>query len=303
MKKFIAIICGLWTTTACAALPDSIVRPVNSHFTYDIGSSIIANTYLTPLKYTGWGMRIGYDRTQAMKFRPEHMVQRITAGIDLDRTLNPAGNAKMWRLTGDFDYGITYRMRLPQNITVAGGLSTGIDLGVIYNTRNGNNPVAVEAAWTINITGALMWHHTLLGKSYCSHTARQYRLQEYSSHPAMANYFTRYPSGDHSGLAHCAWWGNYFRMENLLTADISFRSHRASSGLPKQYPLDTRQQHHDSRGHMCRGNWHRRHMDVAEPIQRHQRRRAHNIRNLLIHYHYEDIHPCYYIPAAFRSLR
>ncbi len=206
MKKFIAIICGLWTTTACAALPDSIVRPVNSHFTYDIGSSIIANTYLTPLKYTGWGMRIGYDRTQAMKFRPEHMVQRITAGIDLDRTLNPAGNAKMWRLTGDFDYGITYRMRLPQNITVAGGLSTGIDLGVIYNTRNGNNPVAVEAAWTINITGALMWHHTLLGKSYCSHTARQYRLQEYSSHPAMANYFTRYPSAT-TAASHTAHGG------------------------------------------------------------------------------------------------
>lgn len=223
MKKFIAIICGLWTTTACAALPDSIVRPVNSHFTYDIGSSIIANTYLTPLKYTGWGMRIGYDRTQAMKFRPEHMVQRITAGIDLDRTLNPAGNAKMWRLTGDFDYGITYRMRLPQNITVAGGLSTGIDLGVIYNTRNGNNPVAVEAAWTINITAALMWHHTLLGKKLLLTYRPTIPITGVFFSPDYGELFYEISLGDHSGLAHCAWWGNYFRMENLLTADISDR--------------------------------------------------------------------------------
>lgn len=222
MKKFIAIICGLWATTACAALPDSIVRPVNSHFTYDIGSSIIANTYLTPLKYTGWGMRLGYDRTQAMKFRPEHMVQRITAGIDLDRTLNPAGNAKMWRLTGDFDYGITCRMRLPQNITVAGGLSTGIDLGVIYNTRNGNNPVAVEAAWTINITGALMWHHTLLGKKLLLTYRPTIPITGVFFSPDYGELFYEISLGDHSGLAHCAWWGNYFRMENLLTADISF---------------------------------------------------------------------------------
>jgi len=26
--------------------------------------------------------------------------------------------------------------------------------------------------------------------------------------------------GNHSGLAHCAWWGNYFRMENFVTADL-----------------------------------------------------------------------------------
>ncbi|MDE7407810.1 MAG: hypothetical protein K2M76_05260, partial [Muribaculaceae bacterium] len=24
---------------------------------------------------------------------------------------------------------------------------------------------------------------------------------------------------NHSGLAHCAWWGNYFRLDNLVTAD------------------------------------------------------------------------------------
>lgn len=222
MKKFIAIICGLWATMACAAQPDSIVRPVNSHFTYDIGSSLIANTYLTPLKYTGWSMRLGYDRTQAMKFHPEQLVQRITAGLDIDRTLNPAGNARMWRLAGDFDYGITYRTRLPYDITVAGGLSTGIDLGVIYNTRNGNNPVAVEAAWTINITGALMWHHTLLGKKLLLTYRPTIPLTGVFFSPDYGELFYEISLGNHSGLAHCAWWGNYFRMENLLTADISF---------------------------------------------------------------------------------
>lgn len=27
--------------------------------------------------------------------------------------------------------------------------------------------------------------------------------------------------GNHAGLAHCGWWGNHFRIDNLLAADIS----------------------------------------------------------------------------------
>lgn len=70
---------------------------------------------------------------------------RLTAGIDLNRTDNPAKNATMWRLVADFSWGMTYRFKLPHNITLAGGGSTSLDLGCVYNARNGNNPVAVEA--------------------------------------------------------------------------------------------------------------------------------------------------------------
>ena len=30
--------------------------------------------------------------------------------------------------------------------------------------------------------------------------------------------------GDHSGLAHAAWWGNYFKLDDQLTADLHFGS-------------------------------------------------------------------------------
>jgi hypothetical protein len=207
----------------CAdAQPDSIVRPVNSHFTYNVGSAQIANTYLTPLKYTGWGMRIGYDRTQAMRSRSEHFVQQIATGVELDRTDNPAKNASLWRLVGDFTYGVTYRQRLPYDFTLAGGLSTGIDLGVVYSTRNGNNPVAVEAAWTVNLTGAAMWHHTILGKKVLLTYRPTLPFAGVFFSPDYGELFYEISLGNHGNLAHGAWWGNYFRMENLVTADITF---------------------------------------------------------------------------------
>ncbi|WP_300301330.1 DUF3316 domain-containing protein [uncultured Muribaculum sp.] len=225
MKKFILLLAGMLSAYGVKAsepaMPDSIVRPVTSHFTYSIGSALIANTYLTPLKYHGWGMLLGYDRTQAMRLRPEKLVQRIAAGLDIDRTENPAGNASMWRLTGDFSYGVNYRWRLPYEITVAGGVSTGIDLGVVYNNRNGNNPVAVEAAWTVNVTGAVMWRHTLVGKKVLFTYRPTIPLTGVFFSPDYGELFYEISLGNHSGLAHCAWWGNYFRMENLLTADIA----------------------------------------------------------------------------------
>jgi hypothetical protein len=206
------------------AQPDSIVRPVNSHFTYNIGSARIANTYLTPLTYTGWGMRLGYDRTQAMRTRSNRFVQQIAAGFDLDRTDNPAKNASLWRLVGDFTYGVTYRWRMPYDFTLHAGLSTGLDLGVVYSDRNGNNPVAVEAAWTVNLTGAAMWHHTILGKKVLLTYRPTLPFAGVFFSPDYGELFYEISLGNHSNLAHGAWWGNYFRMENLITADITLGS-------------------------------------------------------------------------------
>ena len=221
---FISLVTCISGLYAADTQPDSIVRPVNSHFSANIGSATIANTYLTPLKYSGWGMRLDYERTQAMRLCNDRFVQRIAACLDLDHTDNPAKNASMWRLTTDFTYGVTYRWRFPYSITIAAGVSTGVDLGVVYNDRNGNNPVAVEAAWTINATAAVMWRHSFWGKKVLFTYRPTLPLTGVFFSPDYGELFYEISLGNHSGLAHCAWWGNYFRMENLITADIAFGS-------------------------------------------------------------------------------
>lgn len=196
------------------------LRPVTSSYTYEIGGATLANTYLTPLKYKGWDMALNYERMQAMKFNPEKWVMRLTAGIDLNRTDNPAKNATMWRLVADFSWGMTYRFKLPHNITLAGGGSTSLDLGCVYNARNGNNPVAVEAAWTVNLTGYASWNVKIGRLSVTLRYQPTIPLTGVFFSPDYGELFYEIYLGNHSGLAHCAWWGNYFRMENLVTADM-----------------------------------------------------------------------------------
>lgn len=219
-RLLLSILCVMLSAMAFAQDEPATLRPVTSSYTYEIGEATLANTYLTPLKYKGWDMALNYERMQAMKFNPEKWVMRLTAGIDLNRTDNPAKNATMWRLVADFSWGMTYRFKLPHNITLAGGGSTSLDLGCVYNARNGNNPVAVEAAWTVNLTGYASWNVNIGRLPVTLRYQPTIPLTGVFFSPDYGELFYEIYLGNHSGLAHCAWWGNYFRMENLVTADL-----------------------------------------------------------------------------------
>lgn len=219
-RLLLSILCVMLSAMAFAQDEPTTLRPVTSSYTYEIGGATLANTYLTPLKYKGWDMALNYERMQAMKFNPEKWVMRLTAGIDLNRTDNPAKNATMWRLVADFSWGMTYRFKLPHNITLAGGGSTSLDLGCVYNARNGNNPVAVEAAWTVNLTGYASWNVKIGRLPVTLRYQPTIPLTGVFFSPDYGELFYEIYLGNHSGLAHCAWWGNYFRMENIVTADM-----------------------------------------------------------------------------------
>lgn len=214
-----------------AAGAQEVIRPVTSAFMLEGGGASITNTYLSPLRYSGWNTSFGYERMQAMRARPEDLVMRLTSTLNLDRTENPAKNASMWRLTGEFSWGMARRFRLPYGITLGVGGSTSLDLGCIYSTRNGNNPVAVEAAWTVNVTGYAAWNTRVLNCPLTLRYQPTIPLTGVFFSPEYGELFYEIYLGDTSGLAHAAWWGNYFRMENLLTADFRFGATALRIGL------------------------------------------------------------------------
>ena len=222
----LSLLLGVMSLPLLAAAGDSIevkpLRPVLSAYMIDGGGARLVNTYLTPLKYSGWATAFNYERMQAMKFSPDRWVMLLRAGVTLNRTQNPAHNATMWRLTGEFSWGMMHRWRLPYGITLAAGGSTGLDLGCLYSTRNGNNPVAVEAAWTVNLTGYAAWNCRIGRLPVTLRYQPVLPVAGVFFSPEYGELFYEISLGDDDGLAHAAWWGNYFRMENLVTADLHF---------------------------------------------------------------------------------
>lgn len=200
-----------------------VVRPVFAAYTVESGSARLADTYLTPLKYDGWHAAFDYQRYQAMSFAPDDWTMRLHLGLSLDKTDNPARNATMWGLMLSADWGMMRKFRpFAADLTLAVGASTGIEAGCLYNARNGNNPASAKGAWTVNLTG------------FASYRAKIGRLPVTVTYqptlpvagvffaPDYGELYYEIYLGDHSGLVHGAWWGNYFKLDNSLAADLHF---------------------------------------------------------------------------------
>lgn len=223
-ERLISLLAGLLLCTIGCRADDGetapALRPVHASYMAGIGSGHAADTYLSPLQYCGISFSLDYERHQAMRFDPEHWTMRLAAGIEGMHTENPARNATIWMGMLRLSWGMSHRWQLPANITIAAGGSTGLNLGCLYSERNSNNPASAKASWTVNLTGCAIWKHRFgrLPVTFAWQptipVAGVFFALEYGQ-----LYYEIY-LGERSGLAHFGWWGNYFAMENLVTADL-----------------------------------------------------------------------------------
>lgn len=226
MRAAIIISVILTAFAAKGADNDNTLRPVAAAYTFEVGSSHLCDTYLTPLKYSGQSYAISYERMQAMKFAPEDRVMRLETRLGLNRGENPARNATMWDLDLEFGWGMMRRFEIENvaGLKIYGGGSTTLDAGAMYLARNGNNPVAAKAAWTLNLTGAAVYNFIIRRLSVCLRYQPTLPVTGVFFSPDYGELYYEIYIGNHKGLVHGAWWGNYFRLDNLLTADLRFGS-------------------------------------------------------------------------------
>lgn len=208
---------------ACAGVKAQ-ERPVLSAYGVEVGTSHIADTYLTPLHYNGTSYAMSYERMQAMKFNPEDWVMQLNTRVLFDNTENPARNATMLNL--EVEAGWAMMRRWNGIVGCAPGLSIGIGPGtslrggVLYLSRNGNNPASAKGAWTVN-ANAFAAYNMRIGKLPV--TFRYELMLPVTGAffaPEYGQLYYEIWLGNRSGVVQPVWWGNYFRMDNLLTADL-----------------------------------------------------------------------------------
>lgn len=199
-----------------------ILRPVAASYTLAVGSLRLNDTYLTPLEYTGSSYSFTYERFQAMKFSPEKWVQnlRITAGFGT--TQNPARNADMLTTGLSASWGMLRKWNIPQvnGLSLsAGGMVEG-NIGALYLSRNGNNPVTAKASVTLAPAGLAVYNFKI--------NRLPVTLFWQTSLPLLGAFFSQQYGelyyeiylGDKKGLARFASPASYFRFCNTVAADL-----------------------------------------------------------------------------------
>jgi hypothetical protein len=219
---FCACVVAIFATAQNA--DEQPLRPVISAFTVEAGTSHLADTYLTPLRYSGWHTAFRYERMQAMKFNPEKWVMQLDLQIDGNHATNYAGIA-MWH--ADLNAGWSMMRRFSpfsaaQALTLGIGPGTSLNLGALYLKRNGNNPVAAKGAWTVNASGYAAYNFKLGKLPVTLRYEVTLPVTGIFFAPDYGELYYEIWLGNTSGLVRPAWWGNYFNLDNYLTADLHF---------------------------------------------------------------------------------
>ena len=226
MKQIILTIALILLGLEAYALPlgesdsTNILRPVNASYALQIGSIQNTDTYLSPIKYKGWNIGFNYQRRQALKFNPGNWISQLRIDLDINKTLNVAKNAAMWYAGVDFCYSILRRWKLSKGFSLGIGPSAELNGGCLYLNRNGNNPASAKASITINADGYAAWNGNICNLPITLRYQASIPITGIFFSPDYGELYYEIYLGNHSGLCHWAWPGNFFRLRHWLTADI-----------------------------------------------------------------------------------
>lgn len=199
---------------------------VNSATMIGIGKYNLLDTYLTPgaggRTYTGPGIRVLNERMKMTRLADGRISRQQIVSVDAAKTENAAASAT--DIAGFIDYTLGYHYHLPQLLPelklLAGGAVHGMG-GFIYNTRNGNNPVAAKADVDLNISAMAIYRWRV--KDYPITLRYQISLPFVGvmfSPRYGQSYYEIFDLGNSSGTVRLNAFHNKLAVRNYLTIDL-----------------------------------------------------------------------------------
>lgn len=214
----------------------TVVRPVTSAFMLEGGSAHRADTYLSPIRYSGWRAAFGYERFQAMRFDPQRWVMALNIDVNIDATQNRARNSTMWGGEIAGCWAMMRRFSLRPDFTVGVGGATTLRVGALYLSRNGNNPVAAAASWTLDASAYATYRFKLGRVPVVAMYRATLPVVGAFFAPEYGQLYYEIYMGDSAGVVSCAHWGSYFALDQRLSIDLRF----GSTSLRLGYGFDVR---------------------------------------------------------------
>ncbi|MCH5240355.1 MAG: DUF3316 domain-containing protein [Muribaculaceae bacterium] len=197
-------------------------RPVTGYYSLEMGRTTVRASYLSPLTYSGTSYGISGNWSKALPFCPENAIMNFDGSGAMSSLLNPAKTAQMIGLIGEFSWSMEWRKRLNHNFQVTAGGGPSISGGAYYLIRNSNNPVEILANFSLQINASASKHFKI-GRLPLLVTDRiRIPFIGVFFSPGYGETYYEIYLGNHKGLAHAGWWGNNFRLDNLLSVTLDF---------------------------------------------------------------------------------
>ena len=196
-------------------------RSINEGTLIGIGGYKMKDTYLSPEKYGGLGYRFVNERMRMTNMANYRVSRQNIVNVDISSSINGAENANFLSAFVDYTLGYHYRF-LPDPFLkiMIGGSAHGM-LGMVYNTRNGNNPITVHTDIDLNFSMIAIYELRIKNQPL----AIRYQLETpfagiLFSPMFNQSYYEIFSLGNTSGILNFNSFHNKFAMRNYLTLDI-----------------------------------------------------------------------------------
>lgn len=188
---------------------------------FGIGGVNRLETYLSPLEYTGTEARFLHESLRLTRMAGGRISTQQFFEGNISLSHSPTRDAKFY--AGDFGWhiGWHYNWQPAKNLRLLAGALTGANVGLVYNTRNGNNPAQAKLNAELCASVAAfykftLWHHGL--------TARYQLDVPFAGvmfSPAYGQSYYEIFNQGHSDHNVCMTWpGNAPVFRQLLTLDL-----------------------------------------------------------------------------------
>jgi len=128
------------------------LRSVNEGTLVGVGGYMMKDTYLSNEKYGGLGYRFMNERMRLTPSTSQKISRQSIVNVEIASLMNGARNANFLSAFADYSLGYHYRFFLSPYFKILTGGSVRGMFGMVYNTRNGNNPMTVHADIDLNLS-------------------------------------------------------------------------------------------------------------------------------------------------------
>jgi len=146
--------------------------------------------------------------------------------------LNPAFSSEMLYIGANYGWGVNYHFRLTKGLKILAGGLWDVDFGFKNVPRNINNPINLDMATNLNLTGLLIYDYPTRRRTLHLQAALQAPIIGYMFVPqGGASYYDMFQLGSLSNAFHFSSLHNKRGLNQTYTVDVPFNHSTWRFGL------------------------------------------------------------------------
>jgi len=195
---------------------------INEGTLIGIGGYRIKNTYLSPVIYSGTGVRIVNERMKIISLADYRVSSQQVLDVDFSSVRNPAGTVAALAGFANYSFGYHYRFQPTPDFRLLTGASVQGMFGFVYNTFTANNPIATHVDLDLNLSAIGIYTFRIKNYPLTCRFQTDIPLAGALFTPAYGqSYYEIFGLGNTSGIVGFSSLHNKFAMRNYATIDFS----------------------------------------------------------------------------------